>query len=65
MKALIFDDTTLQIISMVYMQSEGFKKDAYLVENIKFLGKEKMSSMVGIFVLSSTESTIKMVKALL
>ena len=62
MKALIFDDITLKIISMVFMQSEGFKKDAYLVENIKFMGEEKLSSMVGIFIISSQTDTIQKLK---
>jgi len=65
MKALIFDDITLKMVSMVFMQSEGFKRDAFLVENIKFMGDEKLASMVGIFIISATNETIQKIKLLL
>lgn len=59
MKALIFDDVTVRMISLVFMQSEGFDRDAYLVENIKYLGDEKISSMIGVFVLNASNKSIQ------
>ena len=61
MKAMIFDDFTVRVCSLVYLQSEGFKQDVYLFENIRNLGNEKISSLIGIFVIQpSTESLAKL-----
>lgn len=58
MKAIIFDDFTVRVCSLVYLQSEGFKQDVYLFENIKNLGQEKITSLVGIFILEKNDSTL-------
>ena len=36
MKALVLDDNTVKVLSLIFMQSEGWKKDVYLSENIKY-----------------------------
>ena len=59
MKGLVFDDVTVRVVSMVYMQSEGFKKDVYLFENIKNLGNEKINSLIGVFVLQPSDESIR------
>ena len=65
MKGLIFDDFTVRATSIVYMQSEGFKKDVYLFENIKNLGSEKIQSLVGVFLLHPSPDSIRKLTALL
>jgi vacuolar protein sorting-associated protein 45 len=65
MKGLIFDDFTVRVVSIVYMQSEGFKKDVYLFENLKNLGNEKISSLIGIFVIQPSQESIKKLMSIL
>jgi hypothetical protein len=65
MKGLIFDDFTVRIFSVIYMQSEGFKKDVYLFENIKNLGSDKINTLVGIFLLHPSNESLKSLKVLL
>lgn len=65
MKALIFDDFTVRMISIVYMQSEGFKKDVFLYENLKNLGGEKVSSLIGIFVVQPSSDSVKKLMSIL
>ena len=65
MKMLVLDDFTIRIISLVYMQSEGFKQDVYLFENIKNLGKEKLMSLEGIFVIQPSKDSIEKLQELL
>lgn len=65
MKAVVFDDFTVRVCSLVYLQSEGFKQDVYLFENIKNLGAEKITSLVGIFVLEKNDATLAKLAPLL
>jgi vacuolar protein sorting-associated protein 45 len=65
MKGLIFDDFTVRVVSIVYMQSEGFKKDVYLFENLKNLATEKISSLIGIFIIQPSQESIKKLLAIL
>ena len=65
MKGLIFDDYTVRICSIVYMQSEGFKKDVYLFENIKNIGQERIQSLVGIFIIHPNKETIRKLNSIL
>lgn len=65
MKGLIFDDFTVRVVSIVYMQSEGFKKDVYLFENLKNLGNEKISSLIGIFIIQPSQESVRRLTAIL
>jgi vacuolar protein sorting-associated protein 45 len=65
MKGLIFDDFTVRVVSIVYMQSEGFKKDVYLFENLKNLGNEKISSLIGIFIIHPSQESVKKLMSIL
>jgi Sec1 family len=65
MKGLIFDDFTVRVVSIVYMQSEGFKNDVFLYENLKNLGTEKVSSLIGIFVIQPSAESLKKMMTIL
>lgn len=65
MKMLVLDDFTIRALSLVYMQSEGFKQDVYLFENIKNLGKEKLMSLEGVFVIQPSKESIQRLQELL
>jgi hypothetical protein len=65
MKALVFDDFTVRVVSVIFMQSEGFKKDVYLFENIKNLGTEKINSLIGVFIIQPSDESIKKINILL
>jgi len=62
MKALILDESTIKIISLIFMQSEGWKKDLYLSEKITNLTNEKLPSFIGVFIISGTDENKKILK---
>lgn len=62
MKALVLDDATVKVLSLIFMQSEGWKKDVYLSENIAKLGNEKLPSFVGVFLISATDTNRELLR---
>lgn len=65
MKIIILDDETTRVMSLVFMQSEGFKKDVYLCENIKNCEGNKLPSFIGIFIVRGTDKNIIMLRKML
>lgn len=62
MKALIVDSDTMKVISLVFMQSEGWKREVYLSEKITNLGADKLPSFIGVFIVSATQQNIDLLK---
>lgn len=49
LKAMILDSRTIKLISLNFLQSEGFEKEVFLFENIANLTDEKMTFVSGIY----------------
>lgn len=46
---MILDERTIKLISLNFLQSEGFEKEVFLFENIKNLTDEKMTFVSAIY----------------
>lgn len=46
---MILDSRTIKLISLNFLQSEGFEKEVFLFENIANLTDEKMTFVSGIY----------------
>lgn len=53
-KCLILDEETLQIVSLIYAQTDILRKDVFLVENINSSNKDQIKHMKGIYLVRYT-----------
>lgn len=54
LKAMILDSRTIKLISLNFLQSEGFEKEVFLFENISNLTDEKMNFVSAIYFIGNT-----------
>jgi vacuolar protein sorting-associated protein 45 len=61
MKALILDNETSGIISIVYTQSKLYKNDVYLIQKIEDV-KEKLAHLKGVYFIRPTKENLQLLK---
>lgn len=59
LKCMIFDKHSSELVSLNFLQSEGFEMEVFLFEDIQNIKQEKMNYVSAIYILTNPLENIK------